>query len=106
MSKARAVFSRKKYTPNETTDTPSGFFPQPAPPTLESENIAQIARDVMNVEGLAGDVMVNPWAGGFYVMFSAKGKERTVYLFSLKNERANRDMMKQAVRDLKSVLKP
>lgn len=79
------------------------FTPEPAPPSAESQQVAQIAHDVLAAEGLLGEVAVNPWSGGYYVTLTARGKERTVYLFSLKNERSNVDALRQAARDLKSV---
>lgn len=80
-----------------------GFTPEPAPPSAESQQVAQIAHDVLASEGALGEVTVNPWSGGYYVTLTARGKERTVYLFSPKNERSNLEMLRQAVRDLKSV---
>ncbi len=104
MSRARAVFSRRRHTQHQTTETPSSFPAEPAPPSAESQQVAQLARDVMETEGLAGEVTVNPWSGGYYVTLVSKGKDRTVYLFSLQNERSNIDVLRQAARDLKSVL--
>jgi hypothetical protein len=66
--------------------------------------VAQLAYDVLAAEELLGEVAVNPWSGGYYVTLTAQGKERTVYLFSLKDERSNRDVLRQAAKDLKSVV--
>ncbi len=103
MSRARAIFLREHVSRAQTSEATSSIFPDPAPLSAESQQVLQLAQDVLAAEGVSGEVTVNPWSGGYYVSLTSRGKERTIYLFSLKNERSNLEMLRQAARDLKSV---
>ncbi|MCS6859900.1 MAG: hypothetical protein NZT92_06230 [Abditibacteriales bacterium] len=104
MKRGRTSSSQDHVSREQTSGTDSGSLPEPTLLSAESQRVWQLAQDVLTSEGMEGEVVVNPWSGGYYVSLAVQGKERIVYLFSLKDERSNLETLRQAARDLKAVV--